>query len=1775
MSDLYETTNRTSFVTTLKDNWYRASGLYGDTLSSVMNDLDDAVNAVVPDASPGSNWAQRDSAYRDGGGTIEYAITGNTATMKWRPSSTPLAYTEMYLLEWTPPIYVQGDLAIDGTITCTSWWQQPADISSTPPVDPNDLIADLATPWIAKLAYPDDSEQSSVFSESTVAGEENLVDTVIQPNDALAPLGVHSDRPSLIYSARVTTDTDDGTPDIFDTNRAIYVVEMQNCLESFLGIDEDLRTQLGAQWSTMRADLQRFIDFNSSISETRESLKETSSAVKDAGGYGDESDFSNVDVNGNEIFANIVSSINFMSTRYIHTPAGSAFVSPVDRIEGKIGSLKTGLPSSANDRPWSAAQRCAEKFMEQMANGSFRGSGAKVEAILDDQKSTGDMALDNRWTSIMNETWGPNHTNSDWAACTNEYVYLMKACGWNMNTESYVANANNAAHTLWQLSLKISDPKFCNSLGLPSRIEQSETLGIFDDFIGEDLADQSSDVYNFELASSLSQLMNFKATSGVNVAALEVSEASTMTENYSSGFKEWFVKPVAAALEGEDYDSSDFDTWKENFDQAIKDLKTGAHCYLTGGGPILIVNNVFRTVLDMADQDMKADPDQDEPGPLGCQLLVSPDNSRSSTYVGSNGESDYWGDPDKTYEDYRFINYQFMMHMLGRMSSNMGTLGSVMGQSKLGSTQMWEFFGLQCGSIFGNAFAFVPHFDKWYGGWIESRAHYNEITLQADGPSTSYPAGFHPLYNSFAYNHWTQAGYSTSPSEAAKHSGDNGLRHMGCPSAFLWAMPWDAQSHGNAYFTNWKTTGDNWQSKWIPQHVLRTRVCYQGLDNGDVWNPEGGTDHGDNYREEVQTDEVYDCIILRHGGVGHDRTNQFWQPCDIVAEGERNRTLAIPEHSTGLANPASYRASDGTAEMDWSTTQNNCRNRLGDLFYGPPFFVKNLQPLCDYYEHHWDMDAGEYADAPTRMQEAYLPDKWSQNQGKSKTGSSKSYWEQLCNLHWRTNWALPKHFVYMRQFMTSLIDRFIMKNLVCAQTMLQENGETPTVSINSIEDFRQHLKDSLGNDEGVKVYLAYRMLAGRVFMSFIRKHYQSLSSYHDDFRVCQTVYGNIAFNGPTEMLDYGRNTGGDRSFIAGWDPHLHGNTGGWAGGGYMVRLTATQEFANGVFTLGAGYAAKFTEDYVKAQQLFRDVINLTTGELEDFSTDVITAKDYIPDVLEKDSSRYGDLQAIDLYDYQDGTIMEGVLALLAHTIDPNTMQTEVGGLVSITNLLEIDLETGSTSAVRGPAAEIMQDIQSSMQPGYVITQYLENLVSFYDNFLSLRDEAVVKAAEYVDLFELPGIDAQQMVNYGNSYQRNLVAFQKDQSDTSSNYGYIPYRHTRVGGDAFGAVVKHVITQVAHRGNPYSLAKDTVFFGVGVPTNSVPDYIQHPSLSSIIGITREYFSFVIPSFVSTLNIMYYDMNLWLDPAGLSSIANMVTDDDGNVTYSIPEDPTEWVENATFIYIENGQLERMDYETAEETILDQLDDSDICWYNFLKDPETSSDSTSSSQGTTRNKWHSIYEHDDDLKKIPVDVQTGDLYNSEGSRNNAADALAKQILLNHIVSACFEHYYKLFAGLEVNEQCFPTDSESVLKIMINDFAKDEVLSDLGGADDDGVPDFYSELFLSDSINTKGTLVRAISPKMFDRVFHVPCVMDDIWFYSPKVLDAADSGHTSLTYDDVETMVADKGLESHDDFTIGSDEIACVRYPEQDESQGDDLNNNLSGGMEFSIIYSKLDRG
>ena len=111
MSDLYETTNRTQFFNQLNEGWYKANSLFAETNSSIRSDINDAVNAVVPTGGDTEKqWRKRDKAYRDGGGTIEYAITGNTATMKWRPSSTPLAYTEMYLLEWSPPHLRSGGI---------------------------------------------------------------------------------------------------------------------------------------------------------------------------------------------------------------------------------------------------------------------------------------------------------------------------------------------------------------------------------------------------------------------------------------------------------------------------------------------------------------------------------------------------------------------------------------------------------------------------------------------------------------------------------------------------------------------------------------------------------------------------------------------------------------------------------------------------------------------------------------------------------------------------------------------------------------------------------------------------------------------------------------------------------------------------------------------------------------------------------------------------------------------------------------------------------------------------------------------------------------------------------------------------------------------------------------------------------------------------------------------------------------------------------------------------------------------------------------------------------------------------------------------------------------------------------------------------------------------------------------------------------------------------------------------------------------------------------
>ena len=88
----------------------------------------------------------------------------------------------------------------------------------------------------------------------------------------------------------------------------------------------------------------------------------------------------------------------------------------------------------------------------------------------------------------------------------------------------------------------------------------------------------------------------------------------------------------------------------------METIQQVAERYATKGGAALILNNVFRSCLEMADNEM------DGLGPIG---VASPENSRKHV---DDTASEQYMEPDAQYEDHRFINFQFMMHQLGRIA---------------------------------------------------------------------------------------------------------------------------------------------------------------------------------------------------------------------------------------------------------------------------------------------------------------------------------------------------------------------------------------------------------------------------------------------------------------------------------------------------------------------------------------------------------------------------------------------------------------------------------------------------------------------------------------------------------------------------------------------------------------------------------------------------------------------------------------------------------------------------------------------------------------------------------------------------------------------------------------------------------------------------------------------------------------------------------------------------------------------------------------------------
>ena len=318
-----------------------------------------------------------------------------------------------------------------------------------------------------------------------------------------------------------------------------------------------------------------------------------------------------------------------------------------------------------------------------------------------------------------------------------------------------------------------------------------------------------------------------------------------------------------------------------------------------------------------------------------------------------------------------------------------------------------------------------------------------------------------------------------------------------------------------------------------------------------------------------------------------------------------------------------------------------------------------------------------------------------------------------------------------------------------------------------------------------------------------------------------------------------------------------------------------------------------------------------------------------------------------------------------------------------------------------------------------------------------------------------------------------------------------------------------------------------------------------------------------------------MNVFVDEQCLSYIPSG-NDEDGWV---IPENPLEWVTRCRYLYVdpETSQVTEMTYGDVLELFVENFSQ----WNDFYMN-EANNAALQAGVGPAYTTSGAT---------IPSDVTLGYLRDvllpsatTPGQHLEYQYSAIKQIMLNHIISSCFEIYFKIFAGLEVNEYSFPTDSSSVLRIMVNDIAKDGPVADLGGeVDDDGVPNISHELFMSNAVNTKGELARAISPKIFNRVFHVPLSMPDLFFYTPHI----GTSPTKSAYEKFEQIMEAKNLtgvsvyDSQTTFDGGYHPFSQVVVPntstgevDSDGNPIDDVGSGLSGGVKFSVLYFDIER-
>ena len=83
----------------------------------------------------------------------------------------------------------------------------------------------------------------------------------------------------------------------------------------------------------------------------------------------------------------------------------------------------------------------------------------------------------------------------------------------------------------------------------------------------------------------------------------------------------------------------------------------------------------------------------------------------------------------------------------------------------------------------------------------------------------------------------------------------------------------------------------------------------------------------------------------------------------------------------------------------------------------------------------------------------------------------------------------------------------------------------------------------------------------------------------------------------------------------------------------------------------------------------------------------------------------------------------------------------------------------------------------------------------------------------------------------------------------------------------------------------------------------------------------------------------------------------------------------------------------------------------------------------------------------------------------------------------------------------------------------------------------------------------------------------MDDMYFYTPAISLAYDS--SDWTAEDLDELIVKKGLTIAADYYVGDRPKVAYFENVSETEHTDDLRNNLSGIMRFTVLYAPLNRG